>query len=104
MRLVKQKPKYKCDFCKKIAGIKAITRHERVCYKNPNRECDMCYGEGRMERGYLGENLGYVSDDDVCYACSNAYEAGGKHYLSEKDAEIVQLRIEEKQRIDAGCQ
>lgn len=54
---VKVLPKFKCDFCKKRSSKAAMEKHERRCYRNPNRFCDHC------------ENLGFTSeslfDDDT---------------------------------------
>ena len=45
---VKTLPKFKCDFCKKRSTKSVIEKHERRCFRNPNRFCDFC------------ENLGYT--------------------------------------------
>lgn len=47
---VKTLPRFKCGFCKKRGVGYAIERHERRCFRNPNRFCDFC------------ENKGYVTE------------------------------------------
>ena len=62
MRLVKSRLKYKCDFCSRTSMKKSMERHEKICWKNPNRYCELC------------RNKGYVIEDfDVeipCIYCS----------------------------------
>lgn len=60
MKLIKSKPRYKCDYCNYSAGMLAVTNHEGICWKNPNRYCDYCKNEGKTYAGYglgLGEYL-----------------------------------------------
>lgn len=52
MRVVKQRPKYRCDFCRHTATKDAMERHERLCWKNPNRWCDTCGNTGRATVEY----------------------------------------------------
>lgn len=48
MKLVKSKPRYRCDYCKKVAGEVQITNHEKICYKNPDRFCELCQNRKRL--------------------------------------------------------
>jgi len=51
MKAVITRQKYKCDFCKK-RGIKtAMEKHERRCFRNPNRFCDYCKNKGETDEG-----------------------------------------------------
>lgn len=51
MKEVITRQKFKCDFCKK-RGIKtAMEKHERRCFRNPNRFCDYCKNKGETEEG-----------------------------------------------------
>lgn len=54
MKLVKSKPKYKCDFCRRQSTKNAMEKHEKRCYLNPNRFCDACENTGiaTVERAY----------------------------------------------------
>ena len=77
MREVKQRPRFHCDFCSRVSTRDAMERHERICWKNPNRHCDICNGEGRYYEDY-GEGLGQWLD---CYFCAQydpgMYPSGG---------------------------
>lgn len=62
MKLVKQRPKYRCDFCRHTSTKEAMEVHERRCWKNPNRFCDACDNTGEMLiDGYRGYQ--------ECWAC-----------------------------------
>lgn len=51
--LIKTRPRYRCEFCRHIATTPAIERHERICWKNPNRYCDLCENTGNIhEEGH----------------------------------------------------
>lgn len=73
--------RFKCDFCKKVyVRADKCTSHERICYMNPNRHCDVCYDSGTetYEDGYKNP------EDRPCIACKKAWENGiGKSYLQE---------------------
>lgn len=60
-----------------------MKRHERICYKNLNRECDVCEGEGVEFYAALGEDLGVTEGEKPCSACIIAEQLGGKSYLCE---------------------
>lgn len=42
MKLARQVPRYRCDFCTKVSTKPAMVRHEPTCFKNPNRFCRKC--------------------------------------------------------------
>lgn len=66
MKAVKTLQRYKCDFCKKRSVKHVMEKHERRCYRNPNRYCDFC------------ENVGFTEEDHgsigiqkhPCHYCS----------------------------------
>ena len=62
MRMVKTRPRFRCDFCRKVLTEAAMERHERMCWNNPERYCGLC------------ENTG-VSDEHgtPCYFCSQKW-------------------------------
>lgn len=71
MKAVKTIQKYKCDFCKRRSIKAAMERHEKVCYRNPNRFCDYC-----ENKGYTMEDLGIGSPvKQDCPFCSR-FDAG----------------------------
>ena len=46
---VKTLPRFKCDFCKKRSTKTVMEKHERRCFRNPDRYCEEC------------QNLGFIS-------------------------------------------
>ena len=61
---------YGCDFCKRTNVWKAtMERHEKMCYYNPNRECEFCDGSGTIQLWTGGS-----SSDEPCHACKTAKE------------------------------
>src|ERR1039458_3706726 len=43
MRPVKTRPRWRCDFCRySSSSVTGMEVHERRCWKNPNRICDLC--------------------------------------------------------------
>lgn len=66
MRPVKSKPRFRCDFCKHVSTKDAMIRHERRCWKNPNRYCETCENTGKM---FIDEGMGHSGYVD-CWACS----------------------------------
>jgi len=67
MKAVKTLQKYKCDFCKRRAIKCAMERHEKICFRNPNRFCDVCLNTGKVESEYI-EGIGSHIID--CHFCS----------------------------------
>jgi len=71
----------KCLFCKrKYRTEKGIQVHQAKCFKNPNRVCTMCDGDGLvdevMNNGYMGHK------NHPCYDCETAKKA-----LSQKESQ-----------------
>ena len=90
MKELKAVVRYKCDFCnKKSVKPETMARHEIICYKNPNRDCDVCSNEGVEFIHGVGANLGFIPevDEKDCIACLNAQRVGGKSYITRKDGE-----------------
>lgn len=71
--------KYKCDFCKKRGVRWSIEKHEKICFRNPNRFCPDC------------ENTGMVT---VCYDGGCGEQPC--HYCSKFDKEMLR-QIEERE-------
>ena len=81
MRLVKQRPKYRCDFCRHTSTKEAMEVHERRCWKNPNRYCDACENTGRV---VIDEGMGLTGYVD-CWACTQ-FDPDKAGLMSEKTA------------------
>lgn len=43
---VKVQKRYKCDFCKYRSVKHVVAKHEKRCYRNPDRFCDFCENNG----------------------------------------------------------
>ncbi len=67
---VRTLPRFRCDFCTKVLTRSAMERHELICWKNPNRYCEMCENRGEVDEGD-----GYYSNMIPCYYCSQFDES-----------------------------
>lgn len=75
MREVKTQKKYKCDFCLRRGIKSAMERHEKICWRNPNRFCDEC-----KNKGFVIERFPEIEGaSDQQYPCI---------YCSKRDPEI----------------
>lgn len=63
---VKTQPKFKCDFCKRRSIKSAMERHEKRCFRNPNRFCETCNNKGVVTEYY---DFGH-QEDRGCPYCS----------------------------------
>lgn len=52
MKIIKTQPKYRCDYCKKTGVKYSIEKHEKRCFRNPNRYCDYCENKGFIDGGH----------------------------------------------------
>ena len=89
MRLVKTRPRFKCDFCNFKATEPTVEKHERICWKNPDRYCNFC-----KNTGYTDEGDGVWQELVPCYYCSQyGDEYGNLKVLPKKiikDSKLVQ--------------
>ena len=46
MKPIRTQQRYQCDFCKKRSVKSVIKKHEKRCFRNPNRFCDYCQNKG----------------------------------------------------------
>lgn len=69
MRLIKTKPRFRCDYCRHTAMQKAMEVHEKVCWRNPNRHCELC-----NDKGWTDEGDGFIVNKVPCYYCKQ-YDA-----------------------------
>ena len=88
MRKMPLKERYKCEYCNYIRlSTKLVIQHEKICYKNDNRDCPICDNEG-VEFYNAGGLGGYVEGEKPCTACRRSLEVGGKNYLREYLSEV----------------
>ena len=71
--------KYKCDFCKRRSTKSAMERHEKICFRNPNRYCDYCKNKGEYTECY-----GDVLYDGDC----GIYQTFPCPYCSKRDTKV----------------
>lgn len=62
MKLIRSKPRYRCDFCRRASTKEAMTRHEIICWKNPKRYCENCDNKGKTGN--------YDEGFEPCHYCS----------------------------------
>lgn len=78
------KESYGCTFCRKTSVQRStMNRHVRICYANPDRDCETCANEGVEFIHSIGPNMGVIFDSDSkdCSSCLIAQERGGKSYI-----------------------
>jgi hypothetical protein len=84
MRPVKTKPRFKCDFCTKVLTFAAMERHEKICWKNPNRYCELCKNEGVITEYFEG----YGGVEHPCYFCEK-YDPWPKDDYNRRDIALM---------------
>ena len=72
MREVKVQRRFKCDFCKRRSVKSAMERHEKICFRNPNRFCDECKNTGIVRNHVAGDGITEPAyyDEHPCVYCS----------------------------------
>lgn len=70
MKAVKTLQKYKCDFCKRRSVKSAMERHEKVCWRNPNRICPLCENNPKGVKVMDGREYGGSDYYEACHYCS----------------------------------
>lgn len=90
MKEVRTQKKYKCDFCKRRSIKSAMERHEKVCFRNPNRYCELCENKGFTVEW---ENAGEIRIEIPCPYCSK--------FSAEKKAAIEKWEQENDTRSTA---
>jgi len=68
MKEVKTQKRYKCDFCKRRSTKSSMEAHEKICYRNPKRFCELCKNKG-VVREYINDD-GSLYVDEPCIYCS----------------------------------
>lgn len=48
MKSVKTQPRFQCDFCKRRSTRSVMEKHEKRCFRNPDRFCDECGNTGEV--------------------------------------------------------
>ncbi len=83
--------RYGCDYCKRTNARKAtMERHEKFCYYNPDRECPICDGSGRI----VEWESGYTMVDDECFACKIATEVMESIQPYDESSDSIERRKE----------
>jgi len=67
MRTVRTQQRYKCDFCKRRSTKATMELHEKICFRNPNRFCELCDNTGEVQVAGGGEDPAYY---EKCFYCS----------------------------------
>lgn len=70
MKEVRTLQKYKCDFCRRRGIKSAMERHEKICWRNPNRICPTCENDPRGVLVMNGEDYGGSDYYEPCHFCS----------------------------------
>ena len=66
MRPIKTRPRFHCDFCSYTSSsVPGMERHEKVCWANPNRFCDLCKNKGHLYEDYAATPCPYCSRYDA---------------------------------------
>ena len=68
MKLIKSRPRYRCDFCLRTATKPYMEAHEKICWKNPNRFCELCENKGYYYEDYGVEGASAIKEE--CIYCS----------------------------------
>lgn len=66
MKVIKTQQRYRCDFCKRTGIRSNIERHEKICFRNPNRVCEYCDNEGYTMEEVLEEYPLVKTDCPYC--------------------------------------
>ena len=83
MKLIKAQPKYKCDFCRHTSTKKAMERHEKMCYRNPNRYCEFCDNKGELV-DYIDEGLVQRTPCPFCEKLKQAIQSQRDYELKKE--------------------
>ena len=91
---VKTMPRFKCDFCNKRSIKRVMELHEKRCFRNPNRFCELCENKGYTEEYY--EGIGTRKTD--CPYCSKF----DPEKLKEIEAREQEGKVFGEEKIDAS--
>lgn len=75
MRSVQSRPRYRCDYCRYVATESAVARHEKICWKNPDRICPACSNTGFYDGGGTPE---YGYEQIPCHYCTKRWDAAAE--------------------------
>ena len=100
MKLVKTKPKYRCDFCK-LTGTKYwMEKHEKQCYRNPKRICSACNNTKQIEiddfDGITGDSFHHPIMGDCPYCSKFDKEMLREIEKREEETNTVKENVEPK--------
>lgn len=65
-------PRFKCGFCKRRSTKSVMEKHEKRCFRNPNRFCDYCQNKGFTHEHIVGDGINEEAfyQDVPCPFCS----------------------------------
>lgn len=72
IKLRKRQPRFQCDFCNRKGVERNISKHEIICWNNPNRFCPNCNNIGLIEN----ENKELVN----CEYCSRKWNKENDYF------------------------
>ena len=72
MRSVKTQLRYKCDYCRKVSTKAAMERHEKICFRNPDRFCEAC--QNTRKTHVVGDGINEEAYYEDCFYCSQIME------------------------------
>lgn len=68
---IKTRPRFKCVHCQSYrATLPAVEKHERICWKNPDRFCPLCQNEGFYEIDPYGDAPFSMEQTVECHYCA----------------------------------
>ncbi len=67
---VKTQQRFKCDFCKYRSIRSVVEKHEKRCFRNPNRFCDTCQNTGKTHQMVQVSEFGVDRQEIDCPYCS----------------------------------
>jgi len=67
MKLVKTQPRYRCAYCTRVSTRIAMGRHEKICFRNPDRFCEACQNTGKIH--VVGDGIEEPAYYEDCHFC-----------------------------------
>ena len=69
MKPIRTQQRFQCDFCQYRSVKSVVEKHERRCFRNPNRFCDNCDNKGHTEENHgIDEFPNWIKTP--CFYCS----------------------------------
>ncbi len=93
MKPVRTQQRYKCDFCKRKSAKTSMIAHEKICFRNPNRFCELCQNKGsytEVHGDLIEEGDGGLSEEIECIYCSKFDKKMLKEIEKREKSEVVE--------------